>query len=57
MYKNDEITSYNQAADDIILIKCFSIVLSHTVGGLLAFSRVRKRKLLLTWMSQKGTNS
>lgn len=39
--------SYNEAADDIILLVRLSEVLGHTVGGLLAFPRVSVRMLLL----------
>lgn len=39
--------SYNEAADDVILLVGFSKVLGHTVGGLLGFPRVCIRMFLL----------
>lgn len=39
--------SYNEAADDVILLKGFSKLLRHTVGRLFAFAGVCKGKFFL----------
>lgn len=39
--------SYNQAADDVVLLKGLPKLLRHTLGRLFAFAGVRKGELLL----------
>lgn len=43
-----EVVSYNKAADNVVLLECFSKVLRHAVGGFLAFPGVGVRMFLLT---------
>lgn len=40
--------SYNEAADDVILLKGFSKLFCHTLGRLFAFAGIRKGQFLLT---------
>jgi hypothetical protein len=40
--------TYDEAADDVVLIISLSKIFSHAVGSLLAFARVGIRMLLLT---------